>query len=92
MVDKKWKFKGDIAKFQLTKRIPIEQTTDGLGNYVYSITERMYVDIVDKENEAICDRIIKFAEEEGYTRLYLIDRDFIMSAIENEMARRRIGG
>ena len=92
MDEKKWKFKGDIAKFELTKRIPLEQRMDGNGNFLYSIMERMYVDIVKKEEEVICDRIIKFAEEMGYTRVYLIDRDFIMSAIENEIARRRIGG
>lgn len=92
MDEKKWKFKGCMVKFDLTKRIPIEQRIDGDGFISYSIAERMYVDIVNKEEEIICDRIIKFAEEMGYTRLYLIDKEFIMSAIENEIARRRVGG
>ena len=45
--------------------------------------------VADHEDNVICDAIIKYATEQGYTDLYLIDEKFIKSAIIHEIERRK---
>jgi hypothetical protein len=52
-----------------------------LGAYVTDITDR-----------AICNAIIDYATKEGMTDLYLIDEEFIKSAINHEIERRSENG
>lgn len=48
--------------------------------------------VVDHEDKVLCDAIIKYATEQGYTDLYLIDEEFIRSAIIHEIERRKNDG
>jgi hypothetical protein len=45
--------------------------------------------VCELADNAICDAIIKYATEQGYTDLYLIDEEFIKSAILHEIERRQ---
>lgn len=45
--------------------------------------------VCDYTDNVICDAIIQYATERGYTDLYLIDEEFIKSAIINEIKRRK---
>ena len=44
--------------------------------------------VCDYTDNVICDAIIQYATEQGYTDLYLIDEEFIKSAIIHEIERR----
>lgn len=51
-------------------------------------TRALMAKVVDHKDKVLCDAIIKYATEQGYTDLYLIDEEFIRSAIIHEIARR----
>lgn len=48
---------------------------------------RMRANIVDMSDNTITEAIIKAARAEGITHLYLLDKDFIIAAIREKMAR-----
>lgn len=54
-----------------------------------TITQRILAQVLDMADTEIVNAICKTAASEGVTDLFLIDKDFIMSAIRNEMARRK---
>lgn len=56
---------------------------------VNRIKMKIVAEVVDKTDMAICNAIIDAARAEGVTDLYLIDRDFIVTALRNEIARRK---
>lgn len=45
--------------------------------------------VIDYENKVLFDAMVKYAAEQGFTYLYLIDEDFIKSAIIHEIERRK---
>ena len=53
------------------------------------IKMKIVAEVVDKTDMAICNAIIDAARAEGVTDLYLIDRDFVITALRNEIARRK---
>ncbi len=60
--------------------------TDEDGNTVASTTIQAVVLKEDIENY-IMDEIIKMCKEHGITDLYVLNRDFILSAIREKMER-----
>ena len=73
------KIKRDICK-----------TVDGgdLFNYHATFVEKAMAQVAALEDKIICNAIIDAAAEEGYTTVFLIDREFILSAIKHEIERR----
>lgn len=45
--------------------------------------------VIDYENKVLFDAMVKYATEQGFTDLYLIDENFIKSAIIREIERRK---
>lgn len=56
---------------------------------VGSLSRKIMVEFMRKEDECLCDDIIEFAKKEGISTLYLIDREFVMTALRNEVERRK---
>lgn len=54
-----------------------------------TITQRILAEVADLANTDIVNAIHRTAVSEGVTDLFLIDKEFIMSAIHHEMARRK---
>lgn len=48
---------------------------------------RFKAEVVDMENKAIVDAVIRAAQEDGITTLYMLDKDFILSAIREKLMR-----
>lgn len=46
-------------------------------------------DVEKADNKVIYEAMIKFAKKENFTDIYLIDEDFLRSAITHEIERRR---
>ena len=46
--------------------------------------------VIDYENKVLFDAMVKYATEQGFTNLYLIDENFIKSAIIREIERRKV--
>ena len=63
-------------------------TTDA-NNFMGKIFGEIHAAVINTENEAICKAIIKYAIEQGYTDLILIDEEFVKAALLNEIARRK---
>ena len=57
-------------------------------NYQASYIEKAMAQVVELEDKIICQAIIDAAAEEGCTTVFLIDKEFVISAIKNEIARR----
>ena len=55
---------------------------------VATLHKKIMAQVVDITNRAICEAIRKYAYEQGVTDIYLIDEDFIKSAIMHEIERR----
>ena len=53
--------------------------------------EKAIVQIIDMRDKAILDCIVEFAKEQGITDLYLLDAEFVKTALEREIERRREG-
>lgn len=71
-------------------KIEFRSNTDGdTSTYIGTITANIVARVVEKTDEVIVDAVVKEAAAEGVTDLFLIDKEFIMTAIKNEMARRK---
>jgi hypothetical protein len=60
-------------------------------NPICQITRKIHAEVLDMTDKTIVEAIISTARGHGITDLYLIDKEFIMTAIKNEMARRQGG-
>ena len=47
--------------------------------------------IVNMTDKVILEAIIEFAKSEGIKDLYLLDKEFVKTALEREIARRKEG-
>jgi hypothetical protein len=54
-------------------------------------TEKMFAKIVDMRDKAIIDCVVEFAKEQGITDLFLLDAEFVKTALIREIERRREG-
>ena len=51
-------------------------------------TRELMAKVVAHQDKVLCDAIIRYAAEQGFTDLFLIDEEFIRSAIIHEAKRR----
>ena len=70
-------------------RADLEEIFNGQGSYTYTIANRLLAQVVDTTDEVIVKAIIDYAREAGVTDLFLIDKEFIMSAINREIQYRK---
>lgn len=56
------------------------------------ITEKFHAELVDMQDKAIVDAVIKAAEQEEITQLLLLDKGFVLDAIREKMERMRWNG
>lgn len=63
-----------------------ETLWNGMPNY--NIKYNIMAKVNNIADKTIYDAIIKYATEQGITDLFLIDEDFVKSALLNEMQRR----
>lgn len=54
---------------------------------MHRVTMQYAADVLDIQNKVIVDACVKAAKEAGITQLYLLDRDFVMSAIKEKLER-----
>jgi hypothetical protein len=60
-----------------------------LFNFQASYIEKAMAQVVELEDKIICQAIIDVAAKEGFTTVFLIDKEFIISAIKHEIERRK---
>ena len=58
------------------------------GIFTSNFTSELLARVCEYRDNVICNAIIQYATEQGYTDLYLIDEEFIKSAIIHEIERR----
>lgn len=65
----------------------VEQNLPMLDEVTGKIVTKFHAEVVDMENKAIVDAVIRAAQAEGITALYLMDKPFILDAIREKMER-----
>lgn len=81
---------GTEKYLQHHKLVPFsEELIKGLDDGIMSISQRLLAQVVDMTDEVIVQAIIDYAREAGVTDLFLIDKEFIMSAIKREIQYRK---
>lgn len=65
----------------------LQVRTDENGNTVASAIRKAFVLWKEDSDNYIMDEIIKMLRENGVTDLYVLNRDFILSAIREKMER-----
>lgn len=58
-------------------------------NPVYRSTAKMYASVVNCVDNLIYDAVIEWAKGNGITDLYFIDKEFVKTALMNEIKRRK---
>ena len=67
---------------------PILDLQPSIDNKMYIIKHKIQAQIADLNDKAIVQAIIDYANKQGYTDLFLIDEEFIKSAMLHEIERR----
>ena len=62
-----------------------KEERDFMAEYV----NKIHAEVVDTTDNVIVGAILREAHAQGVNDLFLIDREFIMTAIKNEMIRRK---
>lgn len=68
-------------------KLEIENSLEN-GKFVANMAMKVDTKICDLKDKVICDAIIEYAKEQGITDLFLIDEEFVKSALINEAKRR----
>ena len=76
-----------ICHVNLNPPIP-EFITNDIGDVIGSYTTKIMAEVVDASDKVIVDVIIREATAQGVNDLCLIDKEFVMTAIKNEIIRR----
>lgn len=64
-----------------------KQIDDDFGCFPYILQQKFAAKCVDTRDKAIVRAIIQAAQEDGIDELFLLDRDFIISAIREKIER-----
>ena len=67
---------------------PIIDLDHMIDDQLMHIQYNIHAEVVDAVDQEIVSAIFKAAREAGVTDLILIDKEFILSAIQHEMERR----
>ena len=75
-------------------RSEVEELKKAYANYeettgLKKAKQEMACQIVDMQDKILCDTIIAFAQEQGVTDLFLLDKEFVKTALINEAKRRQ---
>ena len=68
--------------------LPHNIRTD-FNDFTASLTREIVAQVTDTTDKAICEAIIRYADDMGATDLYIIDEEFVKTAILNEIKRRK---
>ena len=64
-------------------------TNDDIEETTYELHNKFLVRCVDLLDKQIVNAIVNTARENGITDVYLIDKEFILRAIKNELKRMK---
>lgn len=63
------------------KRINLNEPELNFDNGIYTVTQRIFADCIDMENEAIVAAVVRAAKEVGFTEIFLLDKKFVLDAL-----------
>ena len=69
------------------RRLPCKETIEENEAGMFSIITKIKAQTVDILDAITVDEVIRVAYEEGITHLFLLDRDFVIRALKNEIER-----
>lgn len=73
----------DLAKDDISDCLDVDPFKD-----IYERITKIKAKVINMADEAIYSAIIEEAKESGVTDLFLIDKEFVLTALTNEMERR----
>lgn len=80
-----------FAKIDLSKSIYDLKKAYDPETDTYELQRKLMVEFLHREDDYLAEAIIEFAKKEGVSTLYLIDKEFVVTALNNELKRRRNG-
>lgn len=69
------------------RRLPRKEIIEENEAGTFSIITKIKAQTVDILDAITVDEVVKVAYEEGITHLFLLDRDFVIRALKNEIER-----
>lgn len=69
------------------RRLPCKEIIEENEAGMFSIITKIKAQTVDILDAITVDEVIRVAYEEGITHLFLLDRDFVIRALKNEIER-----
>ena len=63
---------------------------DDVGRF--SMVNKLAIATSKNVNDILIDKIIKIAKENGFTDILILNEDFIVTALQNEIERRKVNG
>ena len=77
---------------EIAKHYELHSIDEKIDTSCCTYMEQMMCRIIDMRDKAIIDAVIEFAKNEGITDLYLIDSEFVKTALKREIVRRKENG
>ena len=81
-----------IKRYTFPKLNDITHVVKDDGTDIWSITRKISAQVIDTEETMILNAIIDYARASGVDTLYVIDEEFVRSAIIHEFERRKNDG
>ena len=81
-----------IRRYSFPKLNDIVRENKDDGTEIWSITRKLAAEVLNTEETFVLDKIIEFARASGVDTLYVIDEEFVRSAIIHEFERRKNDG
>ncbi len=78
-------------KFYPMRNINLNDPEMKFESGIVSMKHKIYADCIDMKENAIFDAVVRCAKENGYTEAFLLDKDFVLSAIVDAAKKWRDG-
>ena len=65
----------------------IQMSQSDIGTEFCGITRKVVAQVLDMQNEAIVDAVVRYARENGVDDIWLLDEKFVLDALREKMQR-----
>ena len=76
-------------KIQHIKFSPDIKITKEFDGFDVTLHQKMYAEVIKATDKLIYQAIINYCREQGFNDLFIIDEEFVKSAIKNEIVREK---
>ena len=56
---------------------------------IFEVTQKVFCDVVDNLDNCIFETVSETARKNGFTEVVIFDKEFVLTALKNELNRRQ---